>query len=279
MSHDNLTKTHSECTEILKYIFKDAATLFKSLTPDGWINSDFVHFLHPTPEQQYDENKLMNKNINRLFKKGEEDEENHSDINEFTQDILTDISAFEEFLYVFGLAVYDIFSNNHDVTGHDKKIFNLGSFRGSGSFIADFINENYKSRSGSYDYTDFYMGSIWIRSRGDLTPFYEFVFLKLRELHCDWNYFFPRLFLIEPNTMIESNEHVDPSEYKPELAVIKEFKLSDEDQQAKNLREEFDQSFGEEYEEAKYKPLNAIVKAYKNVYGVLPLGHPQKEFE
>jgi hypothetical protein len=79
--------------------------------------------------------------------------------------------------------------------------------------------------------------------------------------------------------MIESSEHVDPSEYKPELTVIKEFKLSDEDQQAKNLREEFDQSFEEEYEEAKYKPLNTIVKAYKNVYGVLPIGHPQKVFE
>jgi hypothetical protein len=140
----------------------------------------------------------------------------HFDISDFKQDELIGINELEEFLYILGLAVYDIFSNNHDVIGYDKKTFDLGSLRGSGHFIADFLNENYNNPSNSYEYMDFYMGTIWIRSRGDLTPFYEFIFLKLKEFHCDWNYFFP---------------------------------------------------------------LNQIVKAYKNVYGVLPNGHPQKEFE
>ena len=50
-------------------------------------------------------------------------------------------------------------------------------------------------------------------------------------------------------------------------------------QEVKKLQKEFDKTFEVEFEEAKYKPLITIVQAYKNVYGVLPNGHPQKEYE
>ena len=45
------------------------------------------------------------------------------------------------------------------------------------------------------------------------------------------------------------------------------------------MRDELDKAYRDEYEEAKYKPLDQLVQAYKNIYGVLPIGHPQKEFE
>jgi hypothetical protein len=279
MSDDSLHKTDSECTEILKYIFNDALSLYQKLAPTGWISSDFIQFLHPTPKQQLEEHKLTTENINRFLRKEKGKEKDNFDISSFKQDELTGIHEFEEFLYVLGLTVYDIFSNNHDVVGFDKKSFDLGSLRGSGHFIADFLNENYNNPTKKYEYMDFYMGTIWIKSRGDLTPFYEYVFLKLKEFQCDWNYFFPRLFLIEPKKIFDSSEVQDYSNYKPELAVLNELGLLEEDQQAKKLQEDFDKAFEDEYEKAKYKPLNKIVKAYKNVYGVLPNGHPQKEFE
>ena len=279
MVDDNTNKTDTECTEMLKYIFNDALSLYKKLAPNGWINSEYIHFLHPTPKQKIDENKLMTDNINRFLKKEKEKEDDHSEISSYQQDELIGIDEFEEFLYVFGLAVYDIFSNNNEVIGFDNKTYDFGSLRGSGHFIADFLNGNNNYPSRNYGYLDFYMGTIWIRSRADLTPFYEFVFLKLKEFRCDWHYFFPRLFLIDTKKVFDSSETQDYSNYQPESAVIKELGLSEEDQETKKLQEELDKTYEEEYEEAKYKPLNKIVKAYKNVYGVLPNGHPQKEFE
>ncbi|MCF8232478.1 MAG: hypothetical protein K9J27_09850 [Bacteroidales bacterium] len=81
-----------------------------------------------------------------------------------------------KFCIYFGLAVYDMFSNNHEVIGEDGKIYDFGSMRGSGTFIADFFNDNFSDNAGKYDSMDFFMGTIWINGRGDLTPFYEYIF-------------------------------------------------------------------------------------------------------
>ncbi len=279
MVSDDLNKTDIECTEILKYIFNDALSLYHKLAPEGWVNSDYIQFLHPTPKQQFDENKLMMDNINGLLKKKNLKEDDTLELSSFKQDELVGINEFDEFLYVLGLAVYDIFSNNHDVIGVDNKIYELGSMRGSGNFIAGFLCQNYNYPPGKYQYMDFYMGTIWICSRADLTPFYEFVFQKLKELHCDWHYFFPRLFLIDPKKVLDSMECHDRSTYQPELSVINKLGLTENDQKAKEFQKDLDKTYEDEYEDAKYKPLNKLVKAYKNFFGKLPKGHPQKEFE
>jgi hypothetical protein len=279
MTDDYLRKNEAECTAILKDIFEDALNFYEYLVPAGWINSDYIHFLHPTPKQQFDEHKLITDNINSFLKKESIKIEDQVEMNSFKQDELIDIHEFEEFLYILGLTVYDIFSNNHDVLGFDNKPYELGSMRGSGRFLAEFLNENYPSVEKKYEYIDFYMGTIWIKSRADLTPFYEFVFQKLKKSHCEWNYSFPRMYLIDTKNIFESSETQDFRDYKPEAAVIDELGLSEDEQKAKNLQEKFDRAFDDEFEEAKYKPLIKIVQAYKNVYGVLPHGHPQKEFE
>ncbi len=125
-----------------------------------------------------------------------------------------------------GLATYDIFSNNHKVIGSDGKIYDFGSFRGSGRFIADYFNETFDDLSQEYNYMDFYMGTIGIQSRANLMPFYEFIFSKLKELNCDWNYFFPRLFLIDPKKAFESAVDNNPENYDPEQAMLKEIESS-----------------------------------------------------
>lgn len=278
MTDQNLYKTDPESIDLLKYIFDGAYEFYKAITPDGWVKSDFVLLLHPTPEQQYTEHKRMRDNINRLIKK-KEDWLTEDDIKDFDQDDLTEVSGFDDFLYILGLSTYDIFSNNHDVTGSDNKIYDLGSLRGSGRFIADFLNVNYYKDPNKYGYMDFYMGTIWIRDRGNLIPFYEFVFQKLKESNCNWIYSFPRLYLFDPGKLVDQPENQQLEDYKPEQAIQKQLEADEKDSQTKNFQDELDKAYHDEYEEAKYRPLNQLVQAYKNIYGVLPEGHPQKEFE
>lgn len=275
---DEVNKTDQEGIEILKYIFKDAEILlFNKIAPNGWKDSEFVHFLHPTPEQQLEQHKIISDNIRQLTKK--DPKEDYKDISEFQQDDLESIKEYEEFLYILGLAIYDIFSNNHEVLASDNKVYDFGSMRGSGHFIADFFNDNVDSLSQQYDYMDFYMGTVWVNSRADMLPFYEYVFQKLKELNCNWKYFFPKLFLMKFGDTFDSSTNQGPADYKPEENLLKELKLKEDDKKVNEFQKKLDEIHSEEYENAKYKPLDKIVEAYRNVYGILPEGHPQKEFE
>ncbi len=274
MIDDNLNKSDLECIDILKYIFKNALQFYNKIAPNGLINSEYILFLHPTPDQQYEEYIRINDNLNRLTKNPKK-EQKKVDISDFKQDELTEISEYNEFLYILGLSTYDIFSNNHEVFAKDNKIYDFGSLRGSGRFIADFFNKHYPDNSGKYDYIDFYMGTIWIRERGNLTPFYEYIFQKLRDWKCDWKYSFPRMFLVDPKKIFDDSSNTKIEEYKPEKAIQEQLELSDKDKQTQKFQDELDKIYNEEYDEAKYKPLSQIVQAYKNIYGLLPKGHPQ----
>jgi hypothetical protein len=43
----------------------------------------------------------------------------------------------------------------------------------------------------------FYMGTIWISQRADLTPVYAMIFRRLKPIGADWVYHFPELGLVE----------------------------------------------------------------------------------
>ncbi len=277
MTENNLHKSDMECLELLKFIFDSAPDRYRILAPKGLVQSEYIFLLHPTPEQQFQEHIRITDNLNRLTKK-KESEPIHLDVSEFKQDDLDKISEFEEFQYILGLCTYDVFSNNHEVVGHDNKIYDLGSMRGSGRFIADFLN-NRNENPKKYDYIDFYMGTIWIGERGNLIPFYEFVFEKLKERSCDWKYSFPKLRLIDFGKSADEANNQNMADYNPEQALQRELELTEQKLQTKKMQDELDKAYQEEYEEAKYKPLDPIVQAYKNIYRVLPQGHPQKEFE
>lgn len=274
-----IRKTDEECIDILRFIFNDAEQFYKKIAPNGLKNTDLVLFLHPTAEQQYEEHIRLINNVNRLTKKSKQKEGEELKVSDFTQDDLTDISEDDEFLYILGLSTYDVFSNNHEVIGEDNRIYDFGSFRGSGGFIADFFNDNFPDNSKKYDYMDFYMGTIWIRDRGTLTPFYEYIFQKLKELNCDWKYSFPRLHIINPKKIFDPLNDGKVEDYSPEKALEKQIEQNEHDNQTKKFQEELDKIYYEEFEEAKYKPLSQIVQAYKTIYRQLPSGHPQKEFE
>lgn len=270
-----VNKDDKECIELLLKIFDNYEILLQSIVPNGWKESDFVKFLHPTAEQQFEEHVRISENLNKLTKKSKRENKSLKTIKDFTQDNLKDVNEFDEFIYILGLAVYDIFSNNHEVIGSDTKIYDLGSMRGSGGFIADFINMHHPL-SYRLDYIDFYMGSIWIKDRSDLYPFYFHIFKTLKENKCNWNYSFPRMYLIDLKET-ENEETDNHSEYRPENAIEKQ--LEKDNDEITKFKQDLDKIYEDEYEEAKYKPLTSLVKAYKDVYSVLPNGHPQKEFE
>ena len=87
------------------------------------------------------------------------------------------------------------------------------------------------------------------------------------------------MYLVDFRKSFDSQDEDNLKHYKPETAVQEKLELTENDKQTKKFQKELDKIYKEEYENAKYKPLSRIVQAYKNIYGQLPNGHPQKEFE
>jgi hypothetical protein len=122
------------------------------------------------------------------------------------------------------------------------------------------------------------MGSIWIKERADLKPFYEFIFSILKLNNCTWQYEFPRLYVIKPPTTtdeLNSNNLI----YDPSTSVLNQIAEKKDDEELNEFQKLLDKQFEEGFEDAKYKPLNTLVQAYKNIYNDLPDGHPQKSSE
>src|SRR5207237_1759447 len=85
-----------------------------------------------------------------------------------------------------GQCLWDVFSDSHEVVASDGRQLDLGSFRGSGGFLADVLNRQLGEER--YDYLSFYMGTIGIAARADLTPVYRLIFRRLRAHGLDWVY-------------------------------------------------------------------------------------------
>ena len=59
----------------------------------------------------------------------------------------------------------------------------------SGGFLAEILNR--QTAAEHYDYLDFYMETIWVAQRADLTPVYQMVFRRFQGRRLDWIYHFP----------------------------------------------------------------------------------------
>jgi len=157
-----------------------------------------------------------------------------------------------------GRALWDVFSDNHDVIAPDGREVHLGSFRAAGDFIADLLNDEVGSRQ--YGYMDFYMGTIWINDRADLTPVYAMIFRRLATHGYDWEYAFPRIHAI------------DFGRDRDETADLAD--RLEQDRQRADLQTFLEEGHQEALEIAKDRPPPAIVDAYRQVYGEFPRGWP-----
>jgi len=184
----------------------------RDIAPAGWAASPLVALFHPTVEQRFEEALRIHRNMAQLQRPDDarlpSPEPTLEDIA--AEDAESLIEPDEEIARAVGMCLWDIFSDSHDVLDTDGREISLGSFRSSGGFLADRLNEQIKAglakgpavsaaerattvaeqmrqlmpesnndlflqmmkeqQTGPYDYMDFYMGTGVIAGRADLTP-------------------------------------------------------------------------------------------------------------
>jgi len=269
--------TEESCVKLFEHFFTNAQSLLAEFAPSGWEKSPLFFVFHPSPQQQYKEALRFHKNMSSLIKdKDKQHESEEPKLADFlNQEEDKKADPIEEIIDLVGLCLWDIFSDNHEVISASGKVYDTGSFRGSGEFIADYINGHFPEISRRYDYLDFYMGTFAVQERADLLPVYTWIFKHLRSLECDWIYSFPRIYAISFNKE-DAELHSDPLAYDPNKALEEEFTQQEKKAEGDRLQEELNEAYEKDIEEAKYKPLPKTVQAYKNVYGRLPKGWPHK---
>jgi hypothetical protein len=233
------------------------------IAPEGWENASLAAVFHPSLDQVYAEALQLHRNIQTLpwrdKQQPPEPEPTRQEVDETYRE--TPIDTEREVRELVGKCLWDVFSDNHDVIRPDGRIVDIGSFRGAGGFIAECLNR--QSPTPEYDYMDFYMGTIWIARRADLTPVYRMIFRRLAARGFDWRYAFPRLGLVDLRPL------------RAELGLEMQ---NDEqrDREVAALRESLDTSHRTAIEAAQNLPPPITVQAYQSIYGHYPQGWPPR---
>lgn len=277
--------TEAQCWAIFNQLFPHGladASLLQELAPEGWERSPLVRAFHPTPEQLYEEAVRIHANIQSFLAPRGLPRENPPPTLEEVRRSHRDepVRPREECADMLGRCLWDIFSDNHEALTTERWLVDLGSFRASAGFIADFCNRvegPERLAIGGRDYMDFYMGTAWIARRADLTPVYALIFRRMKSLGLDWRYVHPRLEIVELSGLRESLEGGDKPEwmgYDPSRAFARELEERKRQQGLTELRESLDAAYQESIEEARKNPPPRTVHAYCQVYGRWPEGWP-----
>lgn len=251
------------------------------LAPEGWEQSPLLACFHPSVEQRYEEAVQFHRNLETL-----RDVRRRPDgvaqvvdspspdptLEEVRHDYRpTPIEPHDEVTELVGLCLWDVFSDNHDVIAADGRFADIGSFRGAGAFLDEHLTRSRDSwREG--DYLRFYLGTIWISRRADLTPVYALIFHRLRSLGADWVYHFPQLYLAE---LVPSDPGTEqPTRYSVSESAAAELKAQKRRAATAHFRAEIEEMNARAREEAMDCPPPATVRAYCQVYGRDPRGWP-----
>jgi hypothetical protein len=185
------------------------------------------------------------------------------------------VETVREVRELVGQCLWDLFSDGHQVTATDGRVLDLGSFRASGGFLAEILNR--QTGAEHYDYLDFYMGTIWVAQRADLTPVYQMIFRRFQGRRLDWIYHFPKLYAVDLRPLKEAlDEKHDPDwlNYSPSEALAKEEEDKEQDKNLAEMRETLEEGYRRSIEEALKGPPPTTVRAYKTIYGCSPRGWP-----
>ncbi len=274
MNESASSYSDAECREELDRLFPRGPAgpdVLEELAPAGWETSPLVAVFHPSVEQVYEETARIHRNLQSLKKAGQPATPEPT-LAEIAKEYRpTPIETEREVRELMGMCLWDVFSDNHDVVAPDGRILDLGSFRASGGFLAEWINDHV----GRREYV--YLGTIWVADRADLTPVYELIFRRLKKRDLDWKYAFPQLHLIDFRPLREAldkdrgNEWED---YDPEKAWAKEKEAKRHDEEVARMRETIEEGNREAMAAARHNPPPKTVVAYQNVYGRLPEGWP-----
>lgn len=246
----NKSKSNKDCIKLFGLIYENIDSFKNEFIPEGWRNSNYAQFLNPTAQQLFDEYIQWNSTPNS-FESDEKKVIKLKTIKEFKQNNLNKIDEDYEFHYIFGLALFDIFSSENEVIDSNNKNYDLGSHRGSGSFIANYINFNYPQNE-EFDYLDFYL-SPRIRERGSFWDLYKFIFKTLKTNNCDWVYFPYGIDLEKMENEFKLNFQIIES--KGVNGIVKTRKVE----------------FEENIDQIEKSKLNDLLKAYFFTYEKMPL--------
>jgi hypothetical protein len=170
----------------------------------------------------------------------------------------TDLEFLARYL---GDCLWGVFSNNHSVVTQEDVEFNIGSWRGAGGFIADFINKHIHKKS--FDYLHFYLGhsNYFDSTHAEAKAGFQFVFSKLKAFDFDWHYEYPSMGVVDFSQQDESDLEAYDSTEKVEKEIAKQ-----------NLADALDTINHERKKEIMNAPTPPIIIAYANVFGKYPEG-------
>ena len=177
----------AECMAFFGTLMQDSDILFQKLSSGSLINF-YRDFLYHGKEESYEEYLGILKDFNELSGNVFPVEENSSP-EDFEMKIISEMDDYSLFNYLLGLAAYDIFSMNFRVISHEGKIYDLGSLRESGVFIAEFLNLHFEKSNLQFSGMHFYMGTSQYQMNIDLQIFYEYLLNLLKRRRCDIKYY------------------------------------------------------------------------------------------
>lgn len=251
--------------------------VLQELAPAGWENSPLLAVFHPSLAQSYEETLRLHRNVCALRRPNDPHPlPPEPTFDEVARDFQErPVETVREVRELVGQCLWDLFSDGHEVTATDGRALDLGSFRASGGFLAEILNR--QTGAEHYDYLDFYMGTIWVAQRADLTPVYQMIFRRFQGRRLDWIYHFPKLYAVDLRPLKEAlDEKHDPDwlNYSPSEALAKEEEAKEQDKNLAELRETLEEGYRESIEEALKGPPPTTVRAYKAIYGCFPRGWP-----
>jgi hypothetical protein len=252
----------------------------QELAPGGWATSPLVAVFHPSVDQLYKEALVMHGNLECLRRPDDHRPRSPEPTREAIEREYRarPIEPEAEVRALVGQCLWDLFSDNHEVVAvEDGRVLDLGSFRCAGGVLADVANR--QTGTAQYDYMDFYLGTISVSQRADLTPVYAMIFRRLRRCGLDWIYHFPWLYAVDLRPLKEAldQDHQRAPEWlndSPSEALAREEEQKKHDRELAELRESLDAGYREAVEEALGAPPPSTVRAYQAMYGHFPRGWP-----
>lgn len=263
-----------ECEQLFMALFPlgfAGSDVADTLAPDGWEKSPYVLAFHPTVEQAYERHVESHESIMHLLALSKSEKIiTLESFEDFKLDYkIGEIHPEIELQEIVAACVWDIFSDNNDVV-KDNKVYDIGSFRGAARCIANWLNRTSEKK---YDYIDFYMGSFGRSDFCDLTPIYELIFSRLKQVDCDWILHFTQMNLIDFSNNTNQKPS-NPENYNPNEALAQELKQQEEQKAKDDFKEQLEDINAKQKDDALYKPPPPVVQAYLNVFGKFPIRWP-----
>ena len=263
-SLDRERLTNDECVALFRRLFPRGVAgqdVLAEIAPGNWERSPLAAAFHPSVEQVHREALRFHRSAAHLMRRrpppASPPEPTVDEIRRTWRDEPAD--ADREVRDLVGRCLWDVFSDNHEVIAADGRAVDIGSFRGAGGFIADLLSAEPGTRG--YDYVDFYMGTLWIAHRADLTPVFTAIFRRLVAQGCDWRYTFPQVYLVDFGDLdaLPLGERLERERQRAEMDAMVE------------------EGHREALEVAKNRPPPSTVAAYRRVFGHWPRGWPPWE--